>query len=355
MGDLIEVKMIGQKSVQEYRKLDILSSSDLRTFSIDRRKFYKNVILKEGGEDDEDYNKSLLVGDIVHTLILEKDKFDERYFLSICPEPPTGLMLAFTEALYKYTVLNMDDEGNMTKDFDDIAREAYSESGFKITLDAVLRKFADSNAELYYKELREARTNKKTVVCIEDLTMAEKAADRLRTNQFTCDIFSKVSDDRYLVLDEFKVEDFEIFGLRLKAMIDKTIIDTEDKTIDIYDIKCIWNPPKFYREYYLKRRAFIQAVVYREAIKSVTLPIDLSDYWINYPTFVVADSSNFYDPIKYSLSEEDYKESIFGFEAFGTKYEGTKEIIENVKWCQDTQNWKTSMEIFDNQGFAALK
>src|SRR5688572_2698440 len=102
------------KTEKEYRKIGKLSASDLRLFSTDRRKFFRKVVLGEDISDEEEYSKALLIGSLVHTLLLSPHLFDEKYLMSICSSPPTELMLAFTEALYKHTILNTTEDGVVT-------------------------------------------------------------------------------------------------------------------------------------------------------------------------------------------------------------------------------------------------
>lgn len=352
--------MIKQKTAKEYRKLEVLSSSDLRTFAINRRKFYKEVILREKDDsEEEEYDKSLLVGDITHTLLLEPESFDSKYHLSVCPAPPTGKMLAFTESLYKHTMENIDSDGHILVDFEEIATQAHIDAGYSgkaWRLERVLRDFKDSNGELYYKELRECSGTGKQVVCIADLTAAERIKATLLTHEYTSEIFEKTTDDRYIVLNEWKNEDFAYKGLKLKAMLDKIIIDTEDKIINIYDLKCVWDNNNFYRTYYLKRRAYIQALVYYWAIMNAeNFPVNLDDYLVEPPIFVAADSGDFYSPIKYRLHTEDMMRATKGFIEGDRYYIGVDDIVKQILWSTETGNWRSSKEIFDAKGYGVLK
>lgn len=352
--------MIKQKTEKEYRKLEVLSSSDLRTFAINRRKFYKEVILREKDDsEEEEYDKSLLVGDITHTLLLEPESFDSKYHLSVCPSPPTGKMLAFTESLYKHTMENIDSDGHILVDFEEIATQAHIDAGYSgkaWRLERVLRDFKDSNGELYYKELRECSGTGKQVVCIADLTAAERIKATLLTHEYTSDIFEKTTDDRYIVLNEWKNEGFDYEGITLKAMLDKIIIDTKDKTIDIYDLKCVWNNTDFYRTYYLKRRAYIQALLYYQAVmEAENLPIGIDEYIVKPPIFVAADSGDFYAPVKYRLYSGDLAKAAVGFTDGDRYYQGVESIIEEILWSTKTGNWRSSKEIFDAKGFGVLR
>src|SRR6478609_7336213 len=99
------------RSEAEYRKIQMDSSSSLKEFSIDRRKYYKKYVLGERVSEEED-SKASVIGRLVETLLFEKDEFDNRFFMSSTAKSPTGNMLAFVEALYKHTRDNSDENGN---------------------------------------------------------------------------------------------------------------------------------------------------------------------------------------------------------------------------------------------------
>lgn len=343
------------KSEKEYRQLDRLSASDLRLFDTNRRKFFKTVVMKQDGDDDEEYSKSLLVGDLAHTLLLEPHNFDSKYLLSICTAPPTGLMLAFTEALYKHTTLNTAEDGTLTKDFKYLSTEAHRDSGFKLPLETVLGKFKNSNAEDYYNELRQARSLGKTVVCLEDVSIAEKIVANVESHPFTREIFYDRGDvdDTY---NELKLEDYDILGLPMKSMIDRLIPDHEKKTLQPYEFKVTWDNQNFYREYFLKRRADIQAWIYYSGLVFSKEKINPSfkDYVVLLPIFVVADSGNFYSPLKYQMTEKQATDTYCSFELNGRKYKGVEQIIEEILWAQENATWTYSKEEDLNNGFKSL-
>ena len=74
----------------EYRAIVMDSSSSLKEFSLDRRKYYKKYILNE--QVTEDDSKASIMGRLVETLLMEPDKFDERFYMSSCIASPSGMM-----------------------------------------------------------------------------------------------------------------------------------------------------------------------------------------------------------------------------------------------------------------------
>ena len=138
---------------------------------------------------------------------------------------------------------------------------------------------------------------------------------------------------------------------------DKVIIDHEQKTIQVYDLKCTWSVENFYSEYYLYRRAYIQAYLYYVAMDSLTISesSDLSGYTVLPPRFIVCDSTNYYNPLIYTLSEEDLKEAYEGFEHKGRTYPGVKELIKDLNWAINNNVWNISRKNYINNGLVNLK
>jgi len=341
------------KTEREYRAVEMDSSSSLKEFSLDRRKYKKKYI--DGERVEEEDSKASVVGRVVETLLFEKDEFDNRFYMSSISKAPTGLMLEFVEALYRHTREAVDDSGAVTKDFSELAELAYKDSGFKIKQEAVLGKFVGSDAEIYYKEIREIRAKGLTVITSDDVTNAEKIVNELKSNDFTAHILNLVSSKRYTVMTQYQVEDYKIDGLPMKSMMDWVVIDHEEKTIQVYDLKCTWSVEGFYEEYYLYRRAYIQAYSYKEACMEIKSREQLEHYEVLAPKFIVCDSINYYNPLIYTLNSDDIEDAYNGFEYKGRKYPGVKDIILDLKWAKKNDKWNISRTNFLNNGIVNIK
>ena len=342
----------------QYRALKENSSSSLKEFSQDRKKYYKKYILNEKDVEEED-SKASITGRVVETLLMEPDEFEGRFYMSSCAKSPTGLMSAFVEALYKRTLAATDSEsGIVTKEFEELCKEAYADSGFKITFAKVVEKFVGSDAEIYYKEIREVRSKGLTVVTIDEINNAEKIIEELRTNPVTAEIVNlKDSDDKISVINQMQISNYQIDGMILKSMLDKVIIYHNKKKIIPYDLKCTWSVENFYEEYYLYRRAYIQGYLYREALKSLTLDVNSPyyGYSVDPLQFIVCDSINYMNPLIYTLDESDMKDAYFGFEHKGRQYPGVKQIISDLKWAAENDKWNISRKNFLKGGILNVK
>jgi hypothetical protein len=275
--------------------------------------------------------------------------------MSSCTTAPTGLMLAFVDALYKHTFNATTKDGEMTREFTDIARDAYVDSGFKIKFDAVIAKFVGSEAELYYNELRIVRGRGLTVVTVNEINNAEKIVQELRTNHVTATIVNLVNSAKWTVLNQLQVTEYYVEGLEFKSMMDKVVIDHEKKTIQVYDLKCVWSVEGFYEDYYLYRRAYIQAYLYNEGIASWASESGYGDYIILNTKFIVCDSINYMNPLIYTVSNDDMNEAFYGFEHKGRVYPGVQSLIENLGWAIENSVWNMSRENYLSNGVVNIK
>lgn len=342
------------KTEATYRAKAIDSSSSLKEFSMDRKKYYRKYILGEDVDDKD--TQAATMGRIVETLLMEPELFDERFYMSSCVSAPSGLMLAFVEALYKFTKEATDDAGNVTRSFEEISKDAYVESGFKIKYEAVISKFVGSDAEIFYNELRKVRGMNLTVVTAEDVSNAEKIVEELRNNPVTKDVVNLVNSPRYSVYNQLQVEGYTLDNHEFKSMMDKVIVDHEEKTIQVYDLKCTWSVENFLEEYYLYRRAYIQALLYyKAAIHFMNNNEELRGYRVEPPRFIVCDSTNYYNPLIYTLTDKDLEDAYNGFTHKNREYSGVGKLIKDLQWAIENNTWNISRENSINNGLVNIR
>ena len=342
------------KTEANYRAKAIDSSSSLKEFSMDRKKYYRKYILGESVEDKD--TQAATIGRVVETLLLEPELFDEKFYMSACATAPTSLMLAFVEGLYKFTKECTDDNGNVTRSFEDISKDAYAESGFKIKYDAVISKFVGSDAEIYYNEIRKVRSQNLTVITTEDVANAEKIVEELRNNPVTKDVVNLVNSPRYTVYNQLQVEGYVLDNLEFKSMMDKVVVDHEACTIQVYDLKCTWSVENFLEEYYLYRRAYIQALLYyKAAIHFMNNTEEIRGYRVEPPRFIVCDSTNYYNPLIYTLSDKDLEDAYNGFTHKNREYTGVATLIKDLKWAIENNTWNISRENSIKNGLVNIR
>ena len=343
------------KTEAQYRAVVMDSSSSLKDFSTDRKKYYKKYFLGEKVEDKD--SSAANMGRIVETILMEPHLFDDKFYMSSCASTPTGLMLDFVEALYRHTRDATDEDGKVTRPMNELLEDAYKDSGFKIKYEAVISKFIGSDAEIYYNEIRRVRTLNLTVVNTMEISIAEKIVERLKTNSTTGPIVNLVNSSRYEIIDQMQVEGYTIDEHLFKSMLDKVIIDHDAKTISPYDLKCTWSVENFYEEYYLYRRAYIQAYLYYYAMLHLVKDEESPyyGYTINYLKFIVCDSTNYYQPLIYTLDFNDMADAYAGFVHKGRTYPGVGDLIAALTWCVQTDTWDISHKNYLSNGVVNIK
>ena len=346
--------MTNKMTEQEYRDVKMDSSSSIKDFSLDRKKYYRKYILEETIVSKD--TQAIMMGQLVETLLWEPQLFDSKFYMSACVSPPTGLMLAFVEAMYRVTLAQTNEEGIVDATFEEIAHEAYEISGFKIKVDAVIKKFAESDAMVYFEEICTVRSNNLSVVDSNDVNNAEKIVEELQSNVYTAAIVNQQTNTRYTVLDQYKIFDYEVLGHKMKSMMDRVIINHEKKNIQVYDLKCTWTVENFYTEYYLFRRSYIQALCYYTACTHLrdTTP-EYKGYTVEYPKFIVCDSINYFSPLIYTLDDVDMRDALKGFTFKNRVYPGVSEILENLTWAKDHDIWNISKSMAEAGGVINIK
>jgi hypothetical protein len=340
--------IIGQTKTEAlYRATLLDSSSSLKDFSQDRKKYYRKYVLRETVEEKD--SDAITMGKVVETLLMEPELFDDKFYISACAKTPTDNMLNFVEALYKYTINCTDEEGNVTRSFEDISKDAFTESGYSGkgtgSYESVIKKFVGSDAEIYYNEIRKVRAKNLLVVSLDNIKNAEQVVEGLRNSPTTKDIVNLVNSSRWTVYNQLQVEGYVVDGHKFKSMMDKVVVDHEKKTIQVYDLKCTWSVEGFLEEYYLYRRAYIQALLYyKAAIHFMNNTEELRGYRVEPPKFIVCDSINYYAPLVYTLSDKDLENAYNGFTYKNREYKGVEKLIIELKWALENNTWNISMD-----------
>lgn len=351
---MIKGKEISEKA---YRAIDFDSYSTLKDFSMDRRLYFRRYMSGELVKDED--TQAILIGKVVETLLFEREKFDE-YFHILSVPAPTEKMLDFVNALIRNTLLCVDQEtGEVTKNFDEIIRIAYEDSGYKISLERVVGSFSGKEPEIYYHEVMDVMKHKKSIVEMSVVSLAETIAGKVLINEFIADIIKQDTDERYEVFHQLKVTGFLLHGHQLKAMLDLVIVDHQTKTISIYDLKCTWDNEGFYYNYYLKRRAYMQGYIYTKAMEWLIkndpeLKEKYKGYKVENLAFIVLDSNAFNGPIIYSMSNKDMHDAMVGFSYNSRQYPGTRDVIRDLRFALENNIWEYSRETYENKGIKKL-
>ena len=340
-----------------YRKIDALSASDIKLFNQDRIKFYHQKVL--GEKRKEKTSDSLVLGTLIDYCLSDckgswqefEQNFDNKFIL-LSVKKGTGQLFLLADLLYEYTLRDMDEEENITSSFSIRFEEAFDrlqkEDKFKgKKVEWALEQFKDSDAETYFSENLKAIDKlavdswmlDKCKFIVENVLMDDNVK-HLFEGQENVDNFGK-----YVVEWEYK-------GLKAKSELDNLTINYNTKEIIITEIKSTWDSEDFERTY-LKLRYDLAAIYYYKAIQYTFQ--DLQDYTIKFQFLVVDTSPQGLRPLIYKVSDIDLNKAEFGFKTkSGYYYKGLDELVEEILWCQETQNWRISKFAYEQKSILNL-
>jgi len=340
-----------------YRKIDALSASDIKLFAKDRIAFYHQKVLGEKRKDK--FSDSLTLGTLIDYCLSDckgswqefEQNFDDRFIL-LSVKKGTGQLFLLADLLYEYTLRDMDEEGNITSSFSIRFEEAFDklqkEDKFKgKKVEWALEQFKDSDAETYFSENLKA---------IDKLAVDSWMLDKCKfivENVLMDDNVKHLFEEKENVINFGKyVVEWEYKGLKAKSELDNLTINHNTKEIIITEVKSTWDSEDFERTY-LKLRYDLAAIYYYKAIQYTFQ--DLPDYTIKFQFLVVDTSPQGLRPLIYKISHVDLLNAEQGFKTkSGYYYKGLGELVNEILWCQETQNWRISKNAYENNGILNL-
>lgn len=340
-----------------YRKIDALSASDIKLFNQDRIKFYHQKVLGEKRKDK--FSDSLTLGTLIDFALSDckgswqefEQNFDDKFIL-LSVKKGSGQLFLLADLLYEYTLRDMDEEGNITSSFSIRFEEAFDKlqkddkfKGKKV--EWALEQFKDSDAETYFSENLKALD--KLPVDEWMLNKCKSIVENVLINDNVKHLFEKQENvenfGKYVVEWEYK-------GLKAKSELDNLTINHTNKEIIITEIKSTYDSEDFERTY-LKLRYDLAAIYYCKAIQYTFQ--DLQDYVIKFQFLVVDTSPQGLNPLIYKISNKDLLNAEHGFKTkSGYYYKGLDELVNEILWCQETQNWHISKAAYENNGILNL-
>jgi hypothetical protein len=341
---------------QEYRALEIDSYSSIKDFLEDRKKYYKRYILKESvKEEDSPYQ---VFGNLIDCLQFTPHLYEQKFALAVS-QVPTGQYGRLVEEMVRITFSTLSESGEVTMRLEDVIEEAYNKCKYdrngnvvdfkRDSLDVVKQKFVGSELEMYYRQRREAFG--KTIIEASTLENAQRIVAELKTNEVTQFIMNQQTDENTVVHNQFPIVGSMLKAMTgsddypLKCLIDKLVIDHANRSIFIYDLKTAWDNEGEFLHNYFKYKYYIQMAVYFYLVVEWkrTQP-GLDSYTVHYPSFIVADSTNYKNPLIYATTHENFQQGMRGFTIRGRYYPGVIKAVQDLIWHKQTGIWNMSRD-----------
>lgn len=357
---------------KEYRALDIDSYSSIKVFLDDRKKYYKKFILKEVIKEED--TPETRFGSLVDCLLFTPEEYEERYCLSLT-KIPTGQYGKLVSELWRVTLNSINDAGEVTRSLDSMFEDAYNAVKFNkdgevvdFKRDSLIEakgKFLGSDSEAHYKQLRESYG--KVIIELSELENAQKVVQELKSNSVTREVINMKTDDRFEVYSQFAIVgeiDFSKAPFKggdgkkypIKCLIDKLIIDHKKKMIHIYDLKTAWDNENQFQYNYFKYKYYIQMAVYFYlVVEWKKQRKDIADYAVVHMRFMVAESTNYKNPLIHTTDGDNFHQAMGGFIIGSKYYPGVVKAIQDLIWHKEKGIWNISKENYENNGIVKIQ
>ena len=308
-----------QKEDIFYQSKFNFSYSSLNKLLFSPKLFYKDYILKER---ELKTDKHLIEGKLLHLLLLQPEKLNEQF--SIVPSKiPSDNVRKILNDLKKHNNPNMselDDEILKSLEYHNLYQSFKDDSKKLDKIQTV------ENAQYFHFLLEEGKD-------IIDNDMLTKATERVELIKQNKDVMSlmdfQVTDfemDPVEIFNEKYLEcDLKNYKFGLKGIVDKYIIDHENKEINIIDLKTTSKGLEKFAETVDYYNYWMQAVIYSILVNK-NCDNKVADYKINF-NFVVIDN---YDQI--------YVFKVL-LETMSNWYNAFEEILKQANYHYDKRDY----------------
>ncbi len=337
----------------EYKNVKALSQSSLKLLDYSPKKFYEFeqrwLIGELENKPERPVTESMLLGELVDCLLLESDKFDERYI--VCNvDIPTGQMLTFTEEMYKLHMEGVDDP-------EAVAKQAYANVGFKRDpIEKILLRFATEG--LPYFTFKLAAIDRQVVDSLV-YNKAAKLVQELKDHKFISKILEPSPDKEFLYQLPIYM-DWPCGSVRkksvvkLKGLLDLVVIDHRQRTITPYDLKT--SADSSFENAVWKYRYDLQASFYNALLSNYVQSLQyLSGYTIKDFKFIVCSTVDRQHEIWNVPNEITYAAAYDTRVVNGKIIRGWCVLLSLYEWHLGTGLWDFPKEVHDNDGIIELK
>jgi hypothetical protein len=326
----------------DYRSIKAISNSLMGVYEDDFDSFVRYWVYDQSLPQKKD--DSLSLGSAIDTLLTRPDEFND-IFIVYNATAPTGQMQSFCYALANAYV-----EGQTAMPY----QLAYDAVGFKRdTLIKVIEKFEPFKQ--YYQFLVDSKD--KAVLTADQASRAQQIVSELKDSKYTRGPVNAQAHPG--VLDVYNqlelVSTIRIGGqtLALKGALDRVIVDHLEKKIIPFDFKSSFNSDNF--EYsYVKYRYYRQGSYYSYLLQKWAEEQGIGDYKMMKFTFIVC-STNRGRHYMYQMTEADLQAAREGgMIQYGYKIKGWRQILEEIAWLQERNNWEYAYEAQLHNGVIPL-
>jgi len=328
-------------NLEEYKDLG-LNQSRLKEILKDPRKYY--YYEEERSEDSPSYFK---IGSYVDDLITDPTSVQDKYAV-ITATPSDNITWIIDDLFNNYapTTDNLED----CKDTLQVICQsrAYGQSYKEETLLKKIKegggKAGDTKGEDYFKQLVDSRG--KVIISQEDERLGNSIRDTIVTTDHLKRLF--ISSEEGVEIQLQKVVSGELYGRKCKGKLDSLIVDNNNKTMQVVDLKTTGSSILYFESSIFKYRYDFQLTFYNMLLERLAEEVG---YKILNPQLVVFSTNGDSRGMVYELPAFKAK---YSYEKNGRIYYGVEEAFEILEAHEELDNFEYPLEYLKN-GFVRVE
>lgn len=287
----------------------------------------------------EDTNATT-TGSLINDLLFKQVDMKEKYFIKEYANPTSSTLKLANIIVDNYTEIPDDEE------IVNIIRKNELWSNTKKV--EKLKEYYDKPEFWEYLTLRMTSTDK-LVVDPQMLTLGEEIVYVLETHKYSRNFFN----GRYRLIPEVSFE-YEEDVFLLRGIVDMIVLDDENKTFRIVDLKTGAKDHTNFNKSVLDWRYYLQEAVYMRASDIIKKQLGVSDYTTLPFQFLYI---GLYEklPVVFEISDVWHNAGLYGFTTgSGYRYKGLIELLNEIKTLHHHKSYDVPFELFKGEGVLPL-
>jgi hypothetical protein len=330
-------------SEEEYRKLPLPSYSSLSKLAHNNLSIFK--------DKDKVFKKGLSLGSVVDSLLFDEkfNIYDEYNIVDYVPD-------FSKENAINRLLFYMEEKNIETNDLDKLNGITKALSLWdKIKDDS--KRIARLDIPEFWSGIKyiKLKKNNKPFILSEDLMIAFKMCNTLKSHKITKELFNLNNDDNIEIIHQGKIVFKTELSYEVKSMLDLIIVNHTKKIISPKDLKT--GEDKSFYTNFNRFHYPMQASIYTAAIKwLIENHEELKDYKIEPFEFVYISRANPDRPYRYDMHPIYIQMGIEGWtSASGIVQKGLNELVDDYYWHIETSILDITREEYYRGGKRKIK
>tara|TARA_R110000822_G_scaffold73853_13_gene177630 strand:+ start:3154 stop:4170 length:1017 start_codon:yes stop_codon:yes gene_type:complete len=280
------------------------------------------------------------IGSITDDWLLNRENFDDIYFVFNGDKPTATLGKLVDIILENYANIPPKEEI-----FNIIKKNEFWKRSKPETVEGY---FDNPEFWSYLKAMFKGR--EKELITTSEFALGQDLATVLTTHQFSKHLFN----NNFEKITQWKFN-FNYSGARIRGIIDLILIDHDQKTVRLIDLKTGADTADNFLNSFIKYRYYFQAALYQMAFSVLQEEYGLKDYKLEPFTFLYIGRKEQL-PIEYTVSEKWINAAWDGFVTLGGyDYKGIDELLEEIQWHWQNKVFDMPRNAYENNGTMLLK